>query len=142
MRGRIASWLQRAIPVARLGRMGEARAVWYLRLRGYRILARNVRSARGEIDVVVRRGSRVAFVEVKTRQQEAKGRGVDAVDRHKQVRIGRLADRHLRTMRLSPEDHVHFDVVSVFWTGWWFRIEHLCDAFVLEGEPGRPWRTQ
>ena len=51
------------------GRRGEALAAWYLRLKGWRILARRVKTARGEIDLIARRGSTVAFIEVKWRER-------------------------------------------------------------------------
>ena len=54
-------------PRAALGRRGERAAAWFLRLRGYRILGRNLRFPHGEIDIVARRGGIVAFVEVRTR---------------------------------------------------------------------------
>lgn len=55
----------------RRGRRGEALAGWYLRLTGWRILARRVKTSRGEIDLVARRRRTVAFIEVKWRASEA-----------------------------------------------------------------------
>lgn len=49
------------------GRRGEALAAWYLRLTGWRILARRLKAPRGEIDLIARRGRTVIFVEVKWR---------------------------------------------------------------------------
>lgn len=49
------------------GRRGETIAAWLLRLKGWRILARRVKTPRGEIDLVARRGKTVIFVEVKWR---------------------------------------------------------------------------
>ena len=55
----------------RQGRQGEARAAAWLRLKGWTILAERVRTPRGEIDLIARRGGVVAFVEVKWRNQAA-----------------------------------------------------------------------
>ena len=54
----------------RLGKTAEARAVWMLRLKGYRIVARRYRTAVGEIDIVARRGSLLAMIEVKARDRD------------------------------------------------------------------------
>jgi putative endonuclease len=51
----------------RLGHSAEWRAVWRLRLAGYSILARRYKTKLGEIDIVARRGSILAFIEVKAR---------------------------------------------------------------------------
>lgn len=53
------------------GRRAETLAGWFLRLKGWRVLARRVKTPRGEIDLVARRGRTVAFVEVKWRERAA-----------------------------------------------------------------------
>ena len=55
----------------RRGRKGEGFAAWWLRLQGWRILDQRVKTPRGEIDLVARRGSVVAFIEVKWRATAA-----------------------------------------------------------------------
>jgi putative endonuclease len=52
------------------GRKAETLACWYLRLHGWRILARRARVRGGEVDIVARRGRTVAFVEVKARASD------------------------------------------------------------------------
>lgn len=51
----------------RFGRLAEAACAWHLRLRGYRLLARRLRTPVGEIDILARRGRIVAVIEVKAR---------------------------------------------------------------------------
>ena len=51
------------------GRGAETLACWFLRLRGWRILARRARVPGGEVDIVARRGRTLAFVEVKARER-------------------------------------------------------------------------
>jgi putative endonuclease len=53
------------------GRRGEAIAAWWLRLQGWRIVAQRLKTPRGEIDLIARRGKTLAFVEVKTRSKGA-----------------------------------------------------------------------
>lgn len=49
------------------GRRGEAKAAWFLRLKGWRIVGERIKTPRGEVDLIARRGKTVAFVEVKMR---------------------------------------------------------------------------
>jgi putative endonuclease len=127
----------RRIPPRDLGRHGERRAAWFYRLRGYRILGRNVKLRSGEIDLVVRRGRTVAIVEVKTRQNLIAGPGYDAVDPRKRERLVRLADEYALK---HPSAQLRFDILSIQWTGRRFILTHFPDAFRLMSDPHRPWQ--
>ncbi len=124
-----------------LGRAGENRGVWFYRWRGYRIVARNVRSNEGEIDLIVSRGKTLAFVEIKTRQTRERGAPHEAVNRSKQLRIARLAERFVASKRLEV-GLVRFDVLSLFWNGRKFEIEWFPSAFELRAAPSRPWKRR
>jgi putative endonuclease len=80
------------------GRGAETLACWYLRLKGWRILARRARVPGGEVDIVARRGGTLAFVEVKARASEAAA--AFALDEWRLRRVAvaaeRLAPRYMR----------------------------------------------
>ncbi len=121
-----------------LGRRGERRAAWFYRLRGYSIVARNVRLRSGEIDLIVRRGRVLAFVEVKTRQSLMAGEGYEAVDRAKQLQLVRLAGEYLARRPHSGE--IRYDVLSLYWTGIRFIITYYRDAFRPVSDSRWPWK--
>jgi putative endonuclease len=127
----------RKIAVHRLGAMGERRAAWFYRLRGYSILARNARLPAGEIDLVVKRGTTIVIAEVKTRQTDAAGDGYDAVDRRKRERLIRLGDQYAAR---HPEAQLRYDIVSLRWTGRRFVVTHFADAFRPVADAYAPWR--
>ncbi len=127
----------RRIPVATLGRRGERRAAWFYRLRGYRVVGRNVRLHSGEIDLVLRRGRTLVIAEVKTRQSLTAGEGFEAVDARKRERLVRLAGEYVGSDRGV---RIRYDVVSLFWTGWRFVVSHYPDAFRPVADPRSPWR--
>jgi putative endonuclease len=81
------------------GRRAETIAAWWLRLKGWHILARRVRVPGGEVDLVARRGRTLAFVEVKQRRSEEAA--VWALDAYRLRRVAvaaeRLAPRFART---------------------------------------------
>ena len=80
------------------GRGAETLAAFYLRLHGWRILARRVRVRGGEVDIVARRGRTLAFIEVKARASEdAAAFALDAWRlRRVAVAAERLAPRYMR----------------------------------------------
>ena len=99
-------------PPHTLGRWGERTACRALERRGWSVLARNYRLGRREVDLVVRRGDLVAFVEVKTRAGEGYGHPEEAVTRLKQREIEAVAQDFLTRHRLDDVD-VRFDVVAI-----------------------------
>jgi putative endonuclease len=120
----------------KLGQMGERRAAWFYRLRGYAIVGRNVRLPAGEIDLVVRRGGMTVIAEVKTRQSLFAGEGHEAVTRAKRERLIRLGDQYATQ---HPEVRLRYDVLSLFWTGRRFIVDHYEDAFRPIADPRWPW---
>jgi putative endonuclease len=103
----------------RLGQAGEAVAARFLEARGYRIVARNVRAARVEMDIVARRGPLLVFVEVKSRASLRGGSAAEAVDARKQRRLRRGAQAWLATRPLEARGtrRTRFDVVTCLRVG-------------------------
>ncbi len=77
------------------GRIGETIAAGYLRLIGYRIIERNLRIGRNEIDIVAFDGDCLVFVEVKTRRNSRFGSAAEAVGREKLLGMRSAAGRYL-----------------------------------------------
>lgn len=95
------------------GRRGERIAAWWLRFRGWRILAQRVRVAGGEVDLVARRGRILALVEVKTRSSDADL--ATAIDAHRLKRVA-VAAASIAPRFARPGDDIRIDVMLV--KGW------------------------
>ena len=92
------------------GREGERRAAWWLWLRGWRILDRRVRTPAGEVDLIVRKGKLVAFVEVKTRATSAE---LDfEIDERRLARVAAAAE-YLMPRYAGPGDDIRVDVILI-----------------------------
>ena len=90
------------------GRRGERIAGWWLRLKGWRILARRVRTPAGEVDIVARRGNLIAFVEVKARATASE---LDfAIDERRLARVAAAAE-YLMPVYAGPGDDIRVDVI-------------------------------
>jgi putative endonuclease len=103
----------------------ERRAARWYRLRGWRVLGTNVWSAGNEVDLIVRRGRSLRFVEVKEKRGRRYGDPVEAVTSEKQRRVRRAAEAWLAARPELASLQVAFDVVTVR-DG---RLERLPDAF-------------
>jgi len=96
-------------------RWGEMEAYFYLRSLGYRIVAKNFRSAKdhGEIDIIGWDEGVLCFVEVKTLAQPGLRPPETAVDKAKRSHIRSVARRYLRQLQTERPPQCRFDVVSV-----------------------------
>jgi putative endonuclease len=90
------------------GRRGERLAGWWLRLKGWEILDRRVRTPAGEVDLVAKRGDLIAFVEVKTRATAA---DLDfAIDERRLARVAAAAEILMPRYATNGED-IRVDVI-------------------------------
>lgn len=90
------------------GRQAERICAWWLRLKGWKILALRARTPLGEVDLVARRGKMIAFVEVKARGSEA---GLDlAIDERRLARVAAAAEI-LWADYAQPGDDMRIDVM-------------------------------
>lgn len=119
---------------AQIGRRGEDAAADFLEARGYRVMDRNYRFQREEIDIVAFQpnptndGGMIVFVEVKARSGTGYGRPEAAVDKPKQQAIMRVAEAYMHERRLMPSP-TRFDVIAVLFGGGAPGIEHFENAF-------------
>jgi putative endonuclease len=96
----------------RRGAQTERRAVWLYRLRGYRILATNAWVGGYELDLVVRRGQRLVFVEVKGKSGERWGDPLEMVHAEKQRRLRQAAEGFVAANPALGRLRMSFDVVA------------------------------
>lgn len=95
-----------------IGSYGERVAEAFLRRNGYRVLYRNYRTTRGEIDLVCREGSVLVFVEVRARANEVFGRPVETIGADKQENLRYAAQRYLELLD-RHDFHHRFDAVEI-----------------------------
>jgi len=112
------------------GRRGEELAEQMLRRRGMKTVARRYRTPYGEIDLIMRDGRTVVFVEVKTQSSDRLGSPHERVSTGQRRRMERAARTFLH-MRRWTDRPCRFDVVSVVLPpGGPPHVQHFPDAFV------------
>jgi len=109
------------------GTAGEEAAVEWLAGHGYAIVARNVQTHAGEIDVVAREGEILCFVEVKARANDLYGPAIAAVGPAKQRRLSRAAALYL--LRQPHSGPCRFDVLGLDLGAQGWRFTLVRDAF-------------
>ena len=108
------------------GRKAEGWAAWWLRLKGYRIVARNFRAPSGEIDLIIRRGQVLALVEIKARASLSEA--AEALGVRQRQRIERAATIFLQLRPEFAGMDLRFDLVLMA-PGQ--RPRHIVDAWQI-----------
>ena len=110
------------------GTWAEDLACRHLLDQGLRLVTRNYRCRHGEIDLVMRDGPTIVFVEVRLRNRTDFGSGAESVDARKQARVSSSAEHYLQRHATLLAD-CRFDVVSILQSGNTHRLEWIRNAF-------------
>jgi len=111
------------------GTAAEDFALRYLETRGLILVTRNFRCRVGELDLILRDGEHLVFVEVRSRRHDRFGTPAESVTRRKQQRLLRAAAFYLQRQRLDLP--CRFPVVAILQTGNEAQVEWIQDAFQL-----------
>lgn len=107
----------------RRGHIGESRAAWALRLKGYRIVAKRYKTKSGEVDLIARKGDLVALVEVKARATLEQA--MDAVTPTAMRRIEAAGDIWLTQQRDYARLSLRLDLVAVLPGRWPVHVQNI-----------------
>ena len=110
----------------KIGLTQEQIAAEYLKKKGCHILEQNFYTKFGEIDMIVRDGTYLVFVEVKYRSTQRGGHPLEAVDSRKQIRIRKAAQLYLLRHKMPEDTPCRFDVVGILRD----EIIHIENAFM------------
>ncbi|ASO05290.1 YraN family protein [Arenibacter algicola] len=109
------------------GKKGEQLAVDYLTENGYKVVHRNYRYLKAEIDIIARKGDILAIVEVKSRSSDYMQPIADTVTEKKIKLLVLATDHYIISKDLDVE--ARFDIITIHKSGTKFSIEHLENAF-------------
>ena len=112
----------------KLGLWGEGIAARYLQDKGYKILDRNYYTRNGELDIICEKGSKIVFVEVKTRKSTRFGSPEEAITRKKINHLRQAALIYLNSVE-HPYKEIRFDVITILIEGNKEVINHIEQAF-------------
>jgi putative endonuclease len=110
-----------------LGKKGEDIAADHLKNAGFKILSRNWKWGKHEIDIIAENKDLIVFVEVKTRTDDYQMHPVTAVTKEKQRSIIWAADGYLQKFNINKEGR--FDVITIIKKGESFLVDHIEGAF-------------
>ena len=95
---------------------GETAAFFYLRRKGYVVVARrwSSRTQRGDLDLIAWQGPILCFIEVKTRTAHDMAAAEAAVDTNKRMTLRKLARQYVRRLPMKASPPIRFDILSVY----------------------------
>jgi len=111
----------------RKGREGEGAAVEYLEKNGYKVVERNFRSRRGEVDIIARKNEELVFVEVKNWDALTIDSIEHSLNSLKKQRIIKTAHYFIHCHPELKESRIRFDLIFVH--GELSKIDHIKNAF-------------
>lgn len=110
-----------------IGKLGEKNAAAFLVKNGYKILERNYRFKKSEIDLICSRDGLMIFVEVKTRSSKAFGNPESFVSQNQQDAIIRAAEEYI--LEEDWDGDIRFDIIAIYKKGKEEELVHFEDAF-------------
>ncbi len=106
------------------GKHGEELAEAYLKTKGYRVLEKNFRCLRGEIDIIALEKEKIVFVEIKSRTSKEYGLPAESVTETKLKHIYKTAEYYLYIRNLEKQD-TRIDVIEILFEQDRCMINHL-----------------
>ena len=111
------------------GAQAEDLACRHLQSKGLKLITRNYRCPRGEIDLIMDHAGTVVFVEVRYRSNPNFGSGADSVDYRKQCKLNATALHYLQHHDALAKRQARFDVISISQPGGQPQIDWIINAF-------------
>lgn len=112
----------------KLGKIGEDTAVKYLEKMKYKIIKRNYRNRRGEIDIIAVLDNILVIVEVKARSNKNFGNPIDAVNNEKVKRIKNCTNYYIYKEKMKFYE-IRFDVIEIYQIKEHYVVNHIKNAF-------------
>lgn len=113
----------------KIGRSGEESAERFLCSKGMQVVERNYRCPQGEIDLVMRDGDTLVFVEVRRRASTSYGSPAETVAAPKQRKLIAAAQHFLLSQKISSRQALRFDVVGIVASGKGETVDWIANAF-------------
>lgn len=111
-----------------LGKEGEQLAIDHLKQHGYKIIDRNWRFQKAEVDIIAKKENTLAVIEVKTRSSDYFGNPQDFVNPKKIKLLVMAINEYVLSKNLDVD--VRFDIIAIIKTKNDLKLEHLKDAFL------------